>query len=298
MQLRRYALSLAAILPLTAQTAKHPVKELAPGVYEWQGDRDAREPANALWVVFKDYVLLVDGNFPWGTREIIPAIKATTDKPIRYVFNTHYHADHSFGDSIYADQGAFIICSEECANEFKTKGAASWANWKDPKHPLAGAHFLIPEISFSDKLVFDDGTQRVELIRLGPSHTKGDGVAYLPRQKVLATGDLCVTWGFGNNVGDPDANYDRWLHNLEEMASWDPKIVVPGHGPIADRGALLVNRDYLADMMSQVKAGMQAGKTADELAAQVNLSSHGTIAGDATANATSVRGMYRKLSSQ
>ena len=86
-------------------------------------------------------------------------------------------------------------------------------------------------ITFSDRLVFDDGTQRVELIKLGPSHSKGDGVAYLPKEKVVATGDLCVTWPYGNNVGDADADYDRWVRALEEIASWGPKIVVPGTGP-------------------------------------------------------------------
>jgi glyoxylase-like metal-dependent hydrolase (beta-lactamase superfamily II) len=214
------------------------------------------------------------------------------------VFNTHYHGDHSFGNSIYSDLGATIICTEACANEMKTKGAVSWANWNNPQHSLEGAHLQPPAITFSDKLVFDDGTQRVELIRLGPSHSKGDGVAYLPNQKIVATGDLCVTWGFGNNVGDVGGNYDNWLRALDEMASWEPKVVVPGHGPISDRSALLADRDYLADMMKQVKAGMQAGKTADQLAAEINLSSHGTIAGDATANATSVRAMYKRFSAK
>jgi hypothetical protein len=67
--LRRCAVFLSFLLPLAGQT-KHPVRELAAGVYEWQGDRDAREPANALWIVFKDYVFLVDANFPWGARAL------------------------------------------------------------------------------------------------------------------------------------------------------------------------------------------------------------------------------------
>jgi glyoxylase-like metal-dependent hydrolase (beta-lactamase superfamily II) len=295
---RHFAVFILLLLPLAGQTANHPLHELAPGVYEWQGDRDQREPANATWIVFKDYVFLVDANFPWGAREIVPAIRKTTDKPIRYVFNTHYHGDHSFGNSIYSDLGATIICTEACANEMKTKGAASWANWNNPQHSLEGAHLQPPAITFSDRLVFDDGTQRVELIRLGPGHSKGDGVAYLPNQKIVATGDLCVTWGFGNNVGDADGDYDNWLRVLDEMASWEPKVVVPGHGPISDRSALLADRDYLADMMKQVKAGMQAGETADQLATEINLSSHGTIAGDATANATSVRAMYKRFSAK
>jgi len=293
--LRRCAVFLSIFVPLAAQT-KHPVRELATGVYEWQGDRDAREPANALWVVFKDFVLVVDANFPWGARELLPAIRKTTDKPIRYVFNTHYHGDHSFGNSVFADLAATIICTADCATEVNTKGAASWAHWNNPNHSLEGAHLQAPGITFSDRLVFDDGTQRVELIQLGPSHSKGDGVAYLPKQKIVATGDLCVTWPFGNNVGDPDADYERWIHALEEIASWSPEIVVPGHGPVSDTQALSADRDYLADMMKQVSAGIKAGKTPAELAAQINLSGHGVIASDAAANANSVRAMCRYFS--
>ena len=107
-----------------------------------------------------------------------------------------------------------------------------------------------------------------------------------------------MTWPYGNNVGDADADYNLWVRSLEEIASWGPKIVVPGHGPISDSSALLADRDYLTDMMKQVKGGMEAGKTADELAAQINLSAHGAIAADAAANSASVRAMYKHFSRQ
>src|SRR3954464_5404831 len=122
-------LSIAAWNPLYGQS--HSVHELAPGVFVWQGDRDNREPANCTWVVFKDYVLVIDANFPWGAREILPRIKATSNKPIRFVFDTHYHSDHTFGNSIFTDNGASIICSEVCAEELRTKGAKGFAGWND-----------------------------------------------------------------------------------------------------------------------------------------------------------------------
>jgi len=273
----------------------HSVRKLAPGVYVWQGDRDNREPANCTWVVFKDYVVVVDANFPWGSREILTKIRETTDKPIRFVALTHHHGDHSFGNSVFSDVEASIVSSEPTAEELRSTGPQSWANWNNPAHTLEGAHFESASITFTDRMAFDDGTQRLELIRLGPAHTKGDTVAFLPKQKIVATGDLCVTWAFGNNVADRGADYDNWLRALDQMTSWQPEIVVPGHGAPDSVQALKMERAYLGDMLNQVRNGIRTGKSADELSKTIDLRSHGTIANDSEANATSIRAMYRHL---
>jgi glyoxylase-like metal-dependent hydrolase (beta-lactamase superfamily II) len=88
------------------------VQRLADGVYAWQGEPDKGILANCLWVIFKEYVVVIDANYPWGAQEIIPQIKKTTDKPIRFVLNTHHHGDHSFGNSEFTKLGATIINSK------------------------------------------------------------------------------------------------------------------------------------------------------------------------------------------
>lgn len=286
-------LALASISVTWSQS--HSVRQLAPGVYVWQGDRDNREPANCAWVIFKNYVLVVDANFPWGATEILGKIRDTTDKPIRFVAVTHHHADHTFGNSVFVDAGATIVASDATAEELRTKGPQGWANWKNPNHSLEGARFEPASISFQQKMVFDDGTQRVELIRLGPAHTDGDVVAYLPKQKIVATGDLCVTWNFGNNVADPAADYDGWLRALDRMIEWQPTTVVPGHGAPGSLQALRTQRAYLLDMLNQVRGGIGAGKSADDLAKSIDLRRHAPIANDSEANATAIRAMYRHL---
>jgi cyclase len=282
------------MLSSVARAEPGAVQKLAPGVYVWQGEPDKREPANCMWVVFKDYVVVIDANFPWAAREILTKIKATTDKPIRYVLNTHYHGDHSYGNSIFTDAGAVIINSEDTDSE--NRASKGFANWNDPAHSLGGAHQEYATITFSDRLVFDDGTQRVEMIRLGPAHSKGDSVAYLPKEKIAATGDLCVTWGVGNNVGDPNGSYAGWLNALNSMMSWNLATVVPGHGAVSGPDVLRIQKEYLAGMRAQVQDGIRAGKTEDQLANELDLRKYGFIASNAPANATSVRAMYRHLS--
>ena len=263
------------------------VQKLGDVIYVWQGNPGKREPANCMWIIFKGYVVVIDANFPWAAREILAKIKATTDRPIRYVLNTHYHGDHSYGDSVFTDAGAVIVSSE--ATDSENRGSNGFANWTDKAHSLIGAHQEYAAITFSDRLVFDDGIQRVEMIRLGPSHSKGDSVAYLPKEKIVATGDLCVTWSTGNNVGDPNSSYKGWLEALDKMIDWNLSTVVPGHGAVSGPEALLAQKAYLAGMRDQVREGVRAGKTVDQMVTGIDFKKYGFIASDSAANATSVR---------
>jgi cyclase len=271
------------------------VKELAPGVYFRQGDRDQREPANCVWVLFQDHVLVIDANFPWAAKKILPQIKRTTDRPVRFVFDTHWHNDHTFGNSVFVDAGATIVSSRECAEELASRGPASWNNWQETAHSLQGFRLEQSTLTFTDRLALDDGTERVEIIRMDPSHSKGDAIAYLPKHKILVTGDLCVNWAFGNNIGDSGANPENWIRVLEDLLKWDVKTVVPGHGAPVDLQKLGAQRDYLRDMLTQVQAGIRSGKTADELARAIDLGKHGSFGINPTANATSIRAVYRYL---
>ncbi|MBI1789387.1 MAG: MBL fold metallo-hydrolase [Acidobacteria bacterium] len=268
---------------------------LAPDVYWRAADRDKRIIANAGWVVFRDYVLVIDANYPWGARAILDDIRKTTSKPIRYVFDTHYHADHAFGNSLFVDAGATIVCTEECVAESRKKNVPAWekASASSPAD-YQGQRLEHPQVGFRDKLVFDDGQHRVELLRLGPGHTRGDAVAYLPKEKILFTGDLCVNFA-GNNVADPDADPDNWLRALDAMSQMDVGRLIPGHGAQGSAETLRGQRAYLAAMIHGVRAGLEKGLTADQLVSQIDLSAHKPWGQDATRNAGSIRAIYAKL---
>ena len=127
---------------------------------------------------------------------------------------------------------------------------------------MKGFRREFPSLTFDQQMVFDDGIHRVELIRMGPAHTGGDGVAFLPKEKILVTGDLCVNGNpWGNNVADANADYDKWIGVLDTMAGWDVKIVVPGHGDPGTVETLKQQRSYLKDMLDKVRQGIKAGKS-------------------------------------
>ena len=295
--MQRYLLA-AAFAALLAAVPQQPgassVKEIAPGVWVRLGDRTRNQPANTGWVVFKDYILVIDANFPWGAKEILPEIRKTSNKPIRFVFNTHYHGDHANGGSVFTDEGAQIVCSSDCAGEYKSKGQPGWdrstVTGEFSLKPYKLAH---PTITFGNMMAFDDGEHRVELRLMGPGHSKGDSVAWLPNEKILFTGDLCVNWAYGNNAADADADHDNWLRALDRMAALAPAAVVVGHGTIGDVADIRAQHAYMADMVDTVRRGIAAGKSVDEIA-QTDMTRH-KIGSQKPGNVTSMTAIYRKL---
>src|SRR5438874_11898532 len=203
--MRRLAL-LAVLLAGPARADDFPkmkfneVKEIAPGVFFRYSSisPDDSVPfggSNNIWVVFADYVAVVDANFPKEAEDVVAAIKKTTDKPIRYVFDTHHHGDHAYGNAVFSKYGASVIAPAHCARLLRVNGPKEFAEaGRGPmgRKDIRDSSLKVPDVVFDDKLVLDDGMQRVEFLFFGHAHTAGDACAYLPKHKILCTGDACV----------------------------------------------------------------------------------------------------------
>ena len=240
----------------------------------------------------------IDANYPWGAEEILQEIRKTTSKPVKFVFNTHYHHDHTFGNAIFVDAGATIVSTAKTAEEMRSLGQYEWDHGSGYSgRNMKGYRREFPSLLFNDTIVFDDSIHRVELIRMGPAHTGGDGVAFLPKEKILVTGDLFINGNpWGNNVADADADYDKWLDVLETMAGWNVTIVIPGHGEPATTEQLKNQRLYLKDMLDQVRKGIKDGKTKEQLILEVDLSKHPVYGENKVSIKRSVGDMYDRLS--
>jgi glyoxylase-like metal-dependent hydrolase (beta-lactamase superfamily II) len=190
------------------------VRQLAQGLLRQGARTTQHEPAVRL----PDFVVGIEANTPWGIKAALPEIRKTTTKPIRYAFDTHYHWDHTQGNSVMFDEGVTIVCSQDCSSELGTKGKTEWEQMskRTGEYSLAPYRLQQPSVVFGDFMAIDDGEQRLELRRVGPAHTIGDAVALLPKEGILFTGDLCVNWRFGNNVGDRDADHQHWVQMLND----------------------------------------------------------------------------------
>jgi cyclase len=288
-------LLLAAAYVHTPRAQVRSVHQIAPGVFTRIGDRDTRQPANTSWIEFRNFVVVIEANTPWGLRDILPEIRKTTSKPIRYVFDTHYHWDHTQGNSVMVDEGVTVVCSQDCATELAGKGKTEWDQMsKNAEYSLAPYRLQQPSVVFGDFMAIDDSERRLELRRVGPAHTIGDAVAFLPKEAILFTGDLCVNWRSGNNVGDRDTDHQHWVQVLNDLAGWNVKTVVPGHGEVGTVATLRAQSAFLDDLWTQVASGKKAGKSLEQLLKEVNLSKHGDFAADEQQNQSAIRAVFRK----
>src|SRR4051812_1989543 len=195
-------------LPVAAATLPLLVHQVGPGVYYRQSEDEKRIIATTSWIEFKDFVVVIDANFPWGARAILQDLKATTPKPVKFVLDTHYHGDHSFGNGIFAEAGAIIMSSEMTAADSRARNSVSWEKSADTGDFNLKQYSLVhPQLTFQDSMAIDDGVRHLELIRVGPGHTRGDGVAWLPAERIVFTGDLCTTRA-QNNLADPGMSPD------------------------------------------------------------------------------------------
>jgi cyclase len=243
--------------------------QVANGVFFHQGDIDHQGHCNNGWIIFKDYVLVVDANFPSGAQNILPKIRAMTPKPIRFAFDTHHHGDHAYGNQVMVDNGATPVAHTGVLEEMKRYETGYYGGkpgrWEDTaktRPDVAASRLNPPSVLFPRELYFDDGEHRVELIHLGIAHTHGDAVAWLPKERILFTGDACVNGPY-NFVAD--GNVEKWIGTLDAAKRLNAQAICPGHGP---RGAVSIVEDqqlFFKQLREQVGALVRAKKSAHEI---------------------------------
>jgi cyclase len=191
-----------------------------------------------------DGVLLVDDKFAQDAPDIVAKVKTVSDKPIRYILNTHQHGDHTGGNEIMMTGGAETIIHKNAR-----------ANMVDGKMPG------IPRITFSDETQVFLGGKEVRARHLGRGHTNGDAVIYFPAERVLHTGDLFI------NGGAPFIDYGakgslvEWDKTLEQVLQYDFDKVIPGHGPVGVKADVVKWRQTLAQLRTKGKAACAGGST-------------------------------------
>jgi cyclase len=261
------------------------VAEIAPGVFFRYSAISATDKnvvfggSNNTWIVFEDYVLVFDANFPKEAGDVIAAVRKTTDKPIRYVLDSHHHGDHAYGNAVFAQAGATVIAQTNCARLLRVNGPQEFADagkGKGGRKDVADSYLKVPDLIFDEKLVFSDKKQHVELLFLGHAHTAGDAFLYLPKHKILCTGDACTNGAF-NYMGHSDSA--SWIRVMEKAQQLDVKIVCPGHGPLARQDVLGKQRRYFVELRDQVKKGIDAGKDFEDILKGLDMPWHKEWAG-------------------
>jgi len=234
--------------PLTMQ-------KLSDSLYVIIGDG-----GNVAFMPTSEGVIVVDDKFAADAPAIVEKVKSVTDKPIRYVLNTHQHGDHTGGNEAMLAAHAEIIIQKNAR-----------ANMLEGKMPG------LPRITFSDESQVFLGGKQVVARYLGRGHTNGDAVIYFPSERTLHTGDLFVA---GAPFCDTSAggSIKEWDKTLQKALDYDVDTVIPGHGAVMKKADLAKYVVTLATLRDRIKTAC-AGVSAADALKRLDLSDLGMTTG-------------------
>lgn len=260
--------------------------------------------SNAGLIVGDGVSLLVDTLFDLRlTAEMLESmVPAVAGAPIATVVNTHANGDHCFGNQLVT--GAEIIASESAAHEMTDVPPSMLAALTNAPGELGdlfrsffgsfefdGIEQTLPTRTFQDRLDLDVGGRLVELIEVGPAHTAGDVIAYVPDARTVYTGDILFIGGTPIVWAGPLTN---WINACDLMLGMDIETVVPGHGPLTDKAGIVQVRDYLSFVQHEASARFEAGMDAWDAARDIALNGFGTL-GESGRISVNVDTVYRSL---
>jgi cyclase len=302
-------------------------EKIADGVYYTTSSSPMATGGNHTIIVGDRDVFLVDaGTTPLAARALLADMKLITDKPVRWVVNTHFHFDHTDGNSIFGPEVQIIgheyvrhaiadldVLHREpfksaLANmpiqvdalkkqigeekdpakraELQKQLAAKQADWEEFKMIKPTP----PTMTYTSKMTLYQGQREIQLLFLGRGHTQGDTIVYLPKERIVCSGDMMET----QPAYMGDAIFDEWIKTLDALKELDFTTDLPGHGvPFHDKALITAYQSYLKDLMAQVAELRKQGLSAEETAQKVDLTSHSTDFPQIKGPGAEVRGVRR-----
>ena len=307
------------------QGKSYKFEKVAEGVYYATGGLGSN---NVVIVNDREVVLVDDGTTPTAAGAFLEDIKLITNKPVSAVVNTHFHYDHTDGNSVFPPDVQIIaheyvrtailtfnvLEREPFKTSQTTRLAAQMAALREQiaaekdnarktelTKQLASAQALSeqlreikptpPNVTYASKMVLYKGGREIQLLFLGRGHTGGDTFVYLPRERIVCTGDMDE----GSRIAYMgDAFFDEWVATLEALKKLNFTLVLPGHGrPFRDKSVITAFQSYLKDVTAQVSNLRKQGVTPEEAAKRVDLTSHKKDFPDIQSAGADLRGVRR-----
>lgn len=243
----------AAWIAYTQNQNKQPpqltINKVKDDLYEIEGDG-----GNVAVYITDEGVILIDDKYDQDHEQIVAKVKSVTDKPVKYILSTHYHADHSGGNAKFLSSAEII----STANARK--------NIVEHKQSNAPPGVMPARITFTQEAAVSLGGKEVRARYFGRGHTNGDAVMYFPALRTIHTGDLMA--GASPLIDYPGGgSLVEWTKTLDGVLSTlDFDTVIPGHGPVTNKAGLQTYRDNVEKLRTRVTTLVRQGKSQDEVA--------------------------------
>jgi len=271
-----------AFLAPPAWAVPMPVTEVAPGVYVHQGRYEVQSAenrgdiSNASFIVGSEAIAVIDtsGSLALG-QDLREAIRGVTDKPIKYVINTHMHPDHVLGNAAFKQDNPIFVGHYKLARALGTRSESYIMANKQMlgEDAFEGSEIILPTLLIKETTTLDLGDRTLVLEPQETAHTDNDLVVTDTKTDTLFLGDLL----FSGHIPTIDGSIKGWLRVLDALKQREVARVIPGHGPpsMAWPEALEVQRRYLATVAQDVRQQIAEGKTLSEATRSAGLSEEG-----------------------
>jgi glyoxylase-like metal-dependent hydrolase (beta-lactamase superfamily II) len=293
--------SVFALSPLAGQVRRAPKRvQIADGVYLFITPPygDVGLDGNAVAIVTEQGVVMFDSNgTPAASAAVLADVRSFTSQPVRYLVSSHWHWDHWYGAETYLDAFPDVRMIAHEKTRAMMIGPALAFNQPGIEHDLPdyiqsveqraatspqlkelaeidrffleqkkNVRHAFPNVTYSDRLVLTLGAREIDVLHYDRAVTPGDTFLYLPKEKILITGDLLV-----NPISFALSCYPTgWLRTLERMDQLDATVIVPGHGePLQDRTLLHATMDVFRILLREGNAAKERGLSADEAKAAI-----------------------------
>jgi glyoxylase-like metal-dependent hydrolase (beta-lactamase superfamily II) len=283
----------------------HRFEKIAEGIYYATASGTMNVGANSPVIVADNETIVIDSETsPAAGRALVQDIKAFTDKPVKFVIDSHFHYDHLFGNQVFGPDVQVIghdhtrlrlrantmeqytfrnsinparietlrqrIAAERDAQQ-KASLERQLQNTLAYVEQVKEVKQTPPNMTFDSEMTVLRGARELRLMYLGRGHTDTDVVVFLPRERIVATGDLMES--VISYMGD--SYPEDWLVTLDKLKALDFDTVLPGHGvPFKGKGRISAFQDYLRDFIAQAKALKAQGLTAEQAAKKIDLTKH------------------------
>ncbi|MCC6586713.1 MAG: MBL fold metallo-hydrolase [Bryobacterales bacterium] len=249
---------------LTAQP--NSVKQIADGVWFREGDIKTEGHCNNIIIEMKDYLVVIDANFPSGARRVMEDVKKLSKKPIKYVFDTHHHGDHAYANAVWTKAGATTLAHANVVAEMDKYEPQRWQEASKERKDVRELNLKTaerPKQTFSTSpFVLTDGKRKIEFHHFGWAHTRGDGFAFLPAEKILCTGDAVVNGPYNYTA---DGNVGNWPEVVKSAQKLGAAKVLPGHGPAGGTEILSGELAFMTELRKAVDAARKSGKKLEQV---------------------------------
>ena len=284
----------------------HRFEKVTDGIYYATASGTMSVGSNSPIIVNDDEALVIDSEItPAAARALVADLKAVTPKPIRYIVDSHYHYDHAFGNQVFISDAQVIghantwrrLSTNETLEQytflnsvqsvparveaFRQRMAQDPQQKADLERQIANSFAYLeqvkevkvtpPNLTFDATMTLHRGTREIRLLYLGRGHTDTDVVVYLPKERIVCTGDLMES--VASYMGD--SYPDEWIGTLERLKSLDFDTVMPGHGVVfKGKAKITAFQQYLRDVMTQVTTLRKQGLNADDAAQKVDVTKY------------------------